>query len=129
MRDPGDNPVAMALKTQPVRGIDHDHAHRPAVSKTTVLSGEVAAAIAELKAKPGRELQAHGSCKLIRWLLDNHLLDEINLLICPVVVGQGTRLFPTAARTRRSNCSSRGPRPPWTPATCALRCASSLPAA
>jgi RibD C-terminal domain len=32
--------------------------------------------------------------KLVRWLLDNQLVDEIILLVCPVVVGQGTRLFP-----------------------------------
>jgi dihydrofolate reductase len=31
-----------------------------------------------------------------RWLLENELVDEINLLICPVVVGDGTRLFPAA---------------------------------
>jgi dihydrofolate reductase len=36
----------------------------------------------------------HGSGALTRWLLDNHLVDEMNLLVCPVVVGQGTRLFP-----------------------------------
>jgi hypothetical protein len=73
-----------------------DHAHRPAVADTTVLSGDVAAAIGELKAKPGGELQVHGSGALTRWLLDNDLVDEMNLLIVPVVVGQGTRLFPDA---------------------------------
>ena len=36
----------------------------------------------------------HGSGAMTRWLLDNDLVDEMNLLIVPVVVGQGTRLFP-----------------------------------
>ena len=36
----------------------------------------------------------HGSGALIRWLLANQLVDEITLLVCPVIVGQGTRLFP-----------------------------------
>ena len=36
----------------------------------------------------------HGSGALTRWLFDNQLVDEINLLVCPVVVGQGTRLLP-----------------------------------
>ena len=63
---------------------------------TTVLSGDVAAAIGELKAKPGGELQVHGSGALIRSLLDDGLVDEITLLVVPVVLGQGTRLFPDA---------------------------------
>ena len=50
--------------------------------------------VGELKAKPGGELQVHGSGVLIRWLLDNQLVDEIILLTVPLVVGQGTRLFP-----------------------------------
>jgi dihydrofolate reductase len=61
---------------------------------TTVLSGDLAAAVRELKAEPGGELQVHGSCSLVRWLLENRLVDEITLLTYPVVVGGGTRLFP-----------------------------------
>jgi dihydrofolate reductase len=38
----------------------------------------------------------HGSGALIRWLLDNDLVDKMNLLIVPAVLGQGTRLFPDA---------------------------------
>ncbi len=53
-----------------------------------------AALVGELKAAPGGELQVHGSGKLVRWLLDNNLVDEITLLVYPGVIGQGTRLFP-----------------------------------
>jgi dihydrofolate reductase len=63
-------------------------------AQTTVLSGDLAAAIGELKAERAGELQVHGSGALIRWLLENDLVDEMTLLIVPVVLGQGTRLFP-----------------------------------
>ena len=60
------------------------------------MSGDLASAIAELKARPGGELLVHGSGTLIQWLLENDLIDEMTLIVVPVVVGQGTRLFPDA---------------------------------
>jgi dihydrofolate reductase len=53
----------------------------PRWADTTVLSGDVAAAVGELKARAGGELQTHGSGDLVRWLLDNRLVDEITLLV------------------------------------------------
>jgi len=91
--DPGSGPIADALNTRP-KYLASNALTEPQWADTTVLSGDLAAAIGELKAKPGGEMQVHGSGNLVRWLLDNQLVDEITLLVCPVVVGQGTRLFP-----------------------------------
>ena len=91
------NPIVGALNTKP-KYVASNTLTDPKWSDTTVLSGDLAAAIGELKAKPAGELQVHGSGTLVRWLLDNQLVDEITLLVCPVVVGQGTRLFPDNGR-------------------------------
>jgi dihydrofolate reductase len=66
---------------------------------THVINGDVEAAVRELKQKPGRELQVHGSGDLLRWLLERDLVDELNLEIHPVVVGDGLRLFPERGQT------------------------------
>lgn len=91
--DPGDSPIWAALNTRG-KYVASNTLNDPQWADTTVLSGDVAARISELKAKPGGELQVHGSGSLVRWLLDNQLVDEITLLTYPVVVGQGKRLFP-----------------------------------
>ena len=93
MPDPGSNPIAAALNTQP-KYVASTTLTDPQWANTTVLSGDLKAAIGELKAKPAGELQVHGSGRLIRWLFDHQLVDEITLFVCPVVIGQGTRLFP-----------------------------------
>lgn len=90
--DPG-NPVGEALNGRP-KYVASTTLTDPRWEGTTVLSGDVAAAVGELRAEPGGELQVWGSGTLIRWLLDHRLVDEIVLLTYPVIVGQGTRLFP-----------------------------------
>lgn len=66
----------------------------PTWQNTHVISGDVEAAIRELKSTPGRELQVHGSGVLLRWLLERDLVDELNIRLSPVIVGDGLRLFP-----------------------------------
>jgi dihydrofolate reductase len=89
------NPIAAALNSRP-KYLASTTLTDPDWADTTVLAGDLAAAIGELKATPAGELQVHGSGALIRWLLEHELVDEINLLILPVVVGEGIRLFPDA---------------------------------
>jgi dihydrofolate reductase len=123
-------PIGRALNTRPKYVVSNTLTD-PRWADTTVLSGDFAAAIRELKARPGGELQVHGSLSLVRWLFDNQLVDEITLITYPVVVGQGMRLFPdrgpdTALELVDSRATSNGVaiqvyrpggRPQYAPAT------------
>ncbi len=60
---------------------------------STLLGPDVAAAVGELKARPGRELHMLGSGQLIGTLMQHDLVDEFMLLIHPLVLGKGRRLF------------------------------------
>lgn len=60
---------------------------------STLIRGPLADEIARLKQQPGKDISVCGSPTLVRWLLENDLLDELTLMIHPVVVGHGKRLF------------------------------------
>jgi dihydrofolate reductase len=90
--DPND-PVAAKLNTLPKhvasrtrRDLEWANSH--------VLEGDLAPAVRRLKEQPGRELQVHGSGRLVQALLQHDLVDRLNLLVFPVIVGEGRRLFP-----------------------------------
>ena len=92
LHDAGD-PVSHGINVLP-KYVPSTTLKDPTWQNTRVISGDLEAAVRELKAQPGRELQLHGSGALLRWLLERDLVDELNLRIYPVIVGDGLRLFP-----------------------------------
>jgi dihydrofolate reductase len=86
--DAGGKPLNDATKFVASRG-KPDLPWGPAV----LLEGDVAEAVAELKKGDGPELQVHGSADLLQTLLRHNLIDRFRLLVYPVVVGSGKRLF------------------------------------
>jgi dihydrofolate reductase len=90
--DPNDM-VAKSLNTLP-KYVASSTLHDPQWANTTVLEGDLVAAVQQLKERDGRELQVHGSGRLVQLLLASDLVDRLNLLVFPVIVGAGRRLFP-----------------------------------
>src|SRR5436305_10817877 len=112
MADPSTNPIAAALNSRPKYVVSTSLAD-PQWSRTAVLHGDVARAVADLKAHQDGTLLVPGSGALVRWLLANDLIDQLDLLTYPVVIGQGTRLFPdsgpdVALELVNSRTTSRG---------------------
>jgi dihydrofolate reductase len=80
---------------------------------SVALTGDIAAKVTELKTAPGEELQVHGSGALARWLIGRDLIDTYRLIIFPVVLGRGQRLFadgvpPCGLRLTDNRATSRG---------------------
>jgi dihydrofolate reductase len=92
MPDP-DEPFARKMNAVP-KYVASNSLAEATWAPVTILSGDVEAKVAELKQQPGRDLQIHGSARLGHSLLAAGLVDELRLVIAPVVVGTGRRLFP-----------------------------------
>jgi dihydrofolate reductase len=80
---------------------------------SVLLQGDVVEAVAELKSGDGPDIQVHGSSDLLQTLLRNDLVDRLRMLIFPVVLGSGKRLFgdgtiPRGLRVVESVTSSTG---------------------
>ena len=62
-------------------------------NNSQIISGDILAEIKKLKAEEGEDLVVHGSCTLAQWLMKHDLVDRYRLLVYPVVLGKGKRLF------------------------------------
>jgi dihydrofolate reductase len=97
--DAGD-PVSHGINVLP-KYVPSTSLKDPVWQNSHVLDGDVEAKVRELKAAPGGYLLLQGSGVLLRWLLERDLLDELRLLIYPLVLGKGLRLFPEEGQTHR----------------------------
>lgn len=110
--DDPDDPVAHRLNTLP-KHVASTTLSNVDWQNSSLIQGDVAERVRELKAKDGRELQVHGSCGLIQTLVRERLVDEFRLITAPVVLGSGRRLFgdgavPSALRLKESGTTGTG---------------------
>jgi dihydrofolate reductase len=68
-------------------------------TNSVILRGSVVDEVRKLKAQPGRDILVAGSGQLVRTLAENNLVDEYRLMIYPVILGSGKRLFPDGLPT------------------------------
>ena len=107
-----DDPIAKALNTLP-KHVASRTLDRLDWENSQLIKGDVVDAVTSLRQDDGGELQVHGSAGLIQTLLTNDLVDELRLIVFPVVVGKGKRLFdegtvPGALRLATSSTTSAG---------------------
>ncbi len=90
---PEEQMLAEPLNTRPKYVASTSLAEPLAWQNSTLLHGDVAQAVRALKEQPGGDLLAIGSPQLVQTLLEHDVIDELRVMIDPVIVGDGKRLF------------------------------------
>ena len=90
---PGGEPMVDYINSVPKYVVSGTLEEPLAWNNSTIISGNVAEEIARLKRQPGKDITILGSGTLVRSLLRDGLLDELTLMVHPVVLGSGKRLF------------------------------------
>ncbi len=91
-RDTGGDPMAATMNSVP-KVVVSTTLQKAEWQNSTLIGSNIAEKIAELKQQPGKNIGMSGSATLVAWLLRQGLLDVLDLLVFPVVVGGGKRLF------------------------------------
>jgi dihydrofolate reductase len=91
-QDAAVNPMATAMNETP-KVVVSTTLDQVDWQNSTLLEGDLAEAVAALKAQPGKNIGMSGSATLVRSLLEKELVDELRLLVHPLVVGSGSKLF------------------------------------
>jgi dihydrofolate reductase len=78
----------------------------PEWTNSTVLSGDMVDEITKLKREQDGDIVVHGSAQLVQSLIENDLVDELRLMVFPVVLGTGKRLFGETTEKKRLRLSS-----------------------
>jgi dihydrofolate reductase len=90
---PDDDPFAPTLNNQPKYVASTTLSEPLGWQNSTLLQGDVAKAVAALKEQPGKDLVVLGSGELVQTLMENDLVDRYGLMVTPIVLGSGKRLF------------------------------------
>jgi dihydrofolate reductase len=96
---PDDDPYAGHLNSTP-KYVASTTLQDAEWQNSTLIKGDVAAEVAKLKEQPGKNIAVLGSGDLVQTLISNDLVDEYSLMVFPIVLGSGKRLFRDADQTR-----------------------------
>ena len=94
-----DNPIASVMNNQS-KFVVSSTLETADWKNSTLLKGDLTKAILDLKQRPGKDISIVGSGALVQSLLQLELIDELNLLMCPVILGVGKRLFTEGGETK-----------------------------